>query len=198
MESGLREAMEARRRACEADRSALDEQLPALYCGCAWLAAARGAFAEADMLYRDALSLLRLRAEAATAAPEPKSGGILSAIGKLTGSTGSGERPALPAGPAADLQLCLASLAKLAQARGALNEAEALWRDALAAADVLFGAGCEHANAAARDATRALALLAAARGQDTQSAKLFREAAALERALEEAAAQPLPLRVASA
>lgn len=190
-------AMDAKQRVSDSKPDApADPELVALYCGCAWLCAARGDFAEADALYRDALKLLRRRAEAATAVPEAK-GGILGAFGKLAGGNAAPERPSLPAGPAAELQLCLSSLAKLAQARGALNEAEALWRDALAAADALFGAGSAHANAAARDATRALALLAAARGQDTQSAKLFREAAALERALEEAQAQPLPARVAA-
>jgi hypothetical protein len=190
--------MEAKQRVSDSHPEApADPELAALCCGCAWLCVARGEFAEADALYRDALKLLRRRAEAATAVPEAKAGGILGAIGKLAGGNAASERPSLPAGPAAELQLCLASLAKLAQARGALNEAEVLWRDALAAADALFGAGGAHANAAARDATRALALLAAARGQDTQSAKLFREAAAIERALEEAQARPLPHRVAA-
>jgi hypothetical protein len=39
-------------------------------------------------------------------------------------------------------------------------------------------------------------MLAAARGQDTQAAKLFREAAAIERAMEALKATPLPNRVA--
>ena len=149
------------------------------------------------MLYRDALALLRRRAEAAAAAASAAAsaksgGGLFGAFAKKDAGRGA----ALPAGPAAELQLCLASLAKLAQARGALNEAEALWRDALAAADALFGPGIDNPNAAARDATRALALLAAARGQDTQAAKLFREAAAIELAMQDAAAKPLPHRVA--
>ena len=187
--------MEARRRAADAapEGSPADPELAALLCGCASLCAARGEYAEADMLYRDALALLRRRAEAASAAAaSAKSGGGLFGAFAKKDARGA----ALPAGPAAELQLCLASLAKLAQARGALNEAEALWRDALAAADALFGPGIDNPNAAARDATRALALLAAARGQDTQAAKLFREAAAIELAMQDAAAKPLPHRVA--
>ena len=191
--------MEARRRASDAApaESAADPELAALLCGCASLCAARGEYAEADMLYRDALALLRRRAEAAAAAASAAAsgksgGGLFGAFAKKDAGRGA----ALPAGPAAELQLCLASLAKLAQARGALNEAEALWRDALAAADALFGPGIDNPNAAARDATRALALLAAARGQDTQAAKLFREAAAIELAMQDFDAKPLPHRVA--
>jgi tetratricopeptide (TPR) repeat protein len=93
-----------------------------------------------------------------------------------------------------DVQLCLCNLAKNAQARGDLTDAEALWTEALAAARGLFG---DAPNAAALDATRALALVATAAGRETQAARLFKAAAELAGALREEAARPLPQRVAA-
>jgi hypothetical protein len=134
-----------------------------LLSGCAWLASTRGAYAEADALYREALSALRAVSDDAGAA-----------------------RP--------EVLQCLCHLAKNAQARGDLSEAESLWTEALASARALFG---DAPNAPALDATRALALVATARGHETQAARLFKAAAALATGVREEARRPLPHRVAA-
>jgi tetratricopeptide (TPR) repeat protein len=135
----------------------------ALLSGVAWLCAARGAFSDADGLYREALAALRARCDDA-GAPRP------------------------------EVHLCLCNLAKLAQARGDLADAESLWTEALASARALFG---DVANDTAWEALKALAVVATARGHETQAARLFKQAAAMGGELREEARRPLPHRVAA-
>jgi len=94
----------------------------------------------------------------------------------------------------ADLLLLTMYCAKMAQAKGDMEAAEAHWLSVLDLSDAIFGANT--ANDVALEACKALVVLSAARGSDNEVQRWTAQAAALIRGMDQRRREPLHMQLA--